>query len=192
MSEVEQGDPKRAVVLAAAEGVFGRYGFQKTSMEAVAKAAGISRPGLYLIFPNKEQLYRATMQGVMERAQLGMEACFADETLSFPERLVAALDALMGPYVETQVARDLAELLENSGPQLGSMFGDYQERARATISDRIEALAPPALLDRGRTAHDVMDLLFSAGLTWKSTARDRDDFRDRVRRAVALIGADPT
>ncbi|MFC3502929.1 TetR/AcrR family transcriptional regulator [Micromonospora krabiensis] len=189
MTEVGHDDPKRAAVLAAAEGVFGRYGFQKTSMEAVAKAAGISRPGLYLIFPNKEQLYRATMQGVMERAQLAMEARFADETLSFPERLVAALDALMGFYVETQVARDLAELLENSGPQLGPMFGDYQERARATITDRIGALAPPALLDR-QSAHDIMDLLFSAGLTWKSTARDRDEFRDRVRRAVSLIFPD--
>ena len=73
-------DPKRAAVLAAAVEVFGRYGFQKTSMEAVAKAAGISRPGLYLMFPNKEQLYRATMQGVMERAQQAMEACFADQT----------------------------------------------------------------------------------------------------------------
>src|ERR1700704_161927 len=105
----EYDDPKRRVVLAAALGVFGRYGFQKTSMEAIAKAAGISRPGLYLLFPNKEQLYRAMMQGVMERGQQAMEACFADETLGFEERMVAALDALLGQYVETQVARDLNE-----------------------------------------------------------------------------------
>jgi AcrR family transcriptional regulator len=76
-------------------------GFQKTSMEAVAKAAGISRPGLYLLFPNKEQLYRATMQGVMERGYQAMDACFADETLSVEEWKVAALDALLGQYVET-------------------------------------------------------------------------------------------
>jgi hypothetical protein len=36
------------------------------------------------------------MQGVMERAQQAMEASFADESLSFEERIVAALDALMG------------------------------------------------------------------------------------------------
>jgi hypothetical protein len=48
----------------------------------------------------------------------------------------------MGQYVETHVARDLSELLENSGPQLGSMFPDYQEKARAP-SDRH--------LDRGLT-----------------------------------------
>ncbi|WP_203882372.1 TetR/AcrR family transcriptional regulator [Planotetraspora kaengkrachanensis] len=186
-SEIEQDDPKRSAVLTAALGLFSRYGFQKTSMEEVAKAAGISRPGLYLLFPNKEQLYRATMQGVMERAQQAMEACFADETLGFEERTVAALDALMGQYVETQVARDLSELLENSGPQLGSMFHDYQEKARATISAQVESLTPPGVLTAGLSADDVMDLLFSAALTWKQTSADRAEFRDRVGRAVRLI-----
>ncbi|GAB2809603.1 TetR/AcrR family transcriptional regulator [Actinoallomurus bryophytorum] len=180
-------DPKRAAVLAAAVEVFGRYGFQKTSMETVAKSAGISRPGLYLLFPNKEQLYRATMQGVMERAQQAMEACFADQTRSPQERVVAALDALMGPYVETQVARDLGELLANSGPQLGSMFHDYQERARATISARLQTLTPPGVLTDELGADDVMDILFSAALTWKQTAATRAEFGDRVRRAVQMI-----
>ncbi|MER7892747.1 TetR/AcrR family transcriptional regulator [Micromonospora sp. NPDC094482] len=186
-ADVEHDDPKRTAVLDAAVGVFGRYGFQKTSMEAVAKAAGISRPGLYLLFANKEQLYRATMQGVMERAQQGMEARFADETLSFEERIVAGLDALMGQYIDTQLARDLNELLENSEPQLGSMFHDYQERARATLSAHIDALAPPGLLDGELRADDVMDVLFAAALTWKSTSATRDEFRDRIRRALGLI-----
>jgi AcrR family transcriptional regulator len=180
-------DPKRSVVLAAALGLFGRYGFQKTSMGEVAKASGISRPALYLLFPNKEQLYRVTMQGVMERGQQAMEACFADETLSFEERTVAALDALLGQYVETQVARDLSELLENSGPQLGSMFHDYQEKARATISAQVDSLAPPGVLTEDLGADDVMDVLFSAAVTWKQTAATRAEFRDRIRRAVRLV-----
>ncbi|MFD0735638.1 TetR/AcrR family transcriptional regulator [Planotetraspora mira] len=186
-SEMENDDPKRGAVLTAALGLFGRYGFQKTSMEEVAKAAGISRPGLYLLFPNKEQLYRATMQGVMERAQQAMEVSFADESLGFEERIVTALDALMGQYVETQVARDLSELLENSEPQLGSMFHDYQEKARATISAQVGSLAPPGVLTGDLGADDVMDVLFSAALTWKQTAATRAEFRDRTRRAVRLI-----
>jgi AcrR family transcriptional regulator len=183
----EYDDPKRSAVLVAALGVFGRYGFQKTSMEAVAKASAISRPGLYLLFPNKEQLYRATMQGVMERGQQAMEACFADETLSFEERMVAALDALMGQYVETQLARDVNALLENSGPQLGSMFHDYQEKARATISAQLDSLAPPGVVTEDLGADDVMDVLFSATVTMRQTAATRAEFRDRIRRAVRLV-----
>ncbi|MET8121592.1 TetR/AcrR family transcriptional regulator [Micromonospora sp. NPDC005189] len=180
-------NPKRAAVLAGAVGVFGRYGFQKTSMEAVAKVAGISRPGLYLMFPNKEQLYRATMQSILERAQRAMEARLADQSLSFDERIVAGLDALMGPYIDSPAARDLNELLENSGSQLGSMLHDYQERARATLSAHIAAFAPPGLLEADLTADDVMELLLSAALTWKSTSSTRDQFRDRICRSLRLI-----
>ncbi|MFC6085117.1 TetR/AcrR family transcriptional regulator [Sphaerisporangium aureirubrum] len=187
MSIPETAAPRRDAVLAAALAVFGRYGFQKTSMEAVAKAAGISRPGLYLLFPGKEELYRATMRGVMEQGQRAMEACFADEALRFEERVVAGLDALAGQYVESQMAKDLGELLENSGPQLGSMFHDYQEKARATISARIAALAPPGVLTGEVAADDVMDVLFSAAMTWKQTSATRAEFRDRIRTAVRLI-----
>jgi AcrR family transcriptional regulator len=156
-------------------------------MGEVAKASGISRPGLYLLFPNKEKLYRVAMQGVMERGQQAMEACFADETLGFEQRMVAALDALMGQYVETQVTRDLNELLENSGLQLGSMFHDYQEKARATISAQLDSLAPPGVLTEDLDADDVMDVLFSAAVTWKQTAATRAEFRDRIRRGVRLV-----
>lgn len=188
-SDQEHDDPKQRAVLTAALGLFGRYGFRKTSMEEVARAAGISRPALYLRFPNKEQLYRETMQGVMEAAQQSMEEGLADPATGsdFEARLVAALDALMGPYIGSEVARDLGELLENSGPQLGSMFGDYQVRARATLSTAIASLAPPGLLDQELTAYDVMDLLFSAALTWKQTAATREEFRERVGRAVRMI-----
>jgi hypothetical protein len=67
------------------------------------------------------------------------------------------------------------------------MFHDYQERARATISAQLEALTPPGVLTADLGADDVMDILFSAALTWKQTTATRAEFRDRVRRAVQLI-----
>jgi hypothetical protein len=93
----------------------------------------------------------------------------------------------MGQYVETQVARNLSELLENSGPQLGSMFHDYQEKARATISAEVDSLAPPGVLTEELGADDVMDILFCAAVTWKETAATRAEFRDRIRCAVRLV-----
>ena len=43
-------DTRQEAVLEAAVGVFARYGFRKTSMDEVARAAGVSRQGLYLQF----------------------------------------------------------------------------------------------------------------------------------------------
>ena len=49
---------KREVVFEAAADVFAQYGFRRTSMNDIAQAAGISRPALYLMFDNKEDLFR--------------------------------------------------------------------------------------------------------------------------------------
>ena len=127
------------------------------------------------------------MRALMERAQQGLEIAFADETRSFEDRVVTGLDALMGPYVGSEVARDLGELLENSEPQLGSMFGDYQDKAKRTLSAQIDRLAPAGVLTEELSADSVTDVLFSATLTWKQTAATRSEFRDRVRRAVRLL-----
>src|SRR5258708_23382447 len=55
--EAEPADARQAAVLEAAVGVFARYGYRKTSMDEVARAAGVSRQGLYLQFANKEELF---------------------------------------------------------------------------------------------------------------------------------------
>ena len=57
---------RRLRVLDAAIGTFSRYGFRKTSMDEVARAAEISRQGLYLYFRNKDDLFREAMQKLLD------------------------------------------------------------------------------------------------------------------------------
>lgn len=54
-----QPDRKIALILDAALPVFVRFGFRKTSMADIARAAAISRASLYLSFSSKEELFRA-------------------------------------------------------------------------------------------------------------------------------------
>lgn len=54
-----QNEQKIAQILDAALPVFVRFGFRKTSMADIARAAGISRASLYLSFSSKEELFRA-------------------------------------------------------------------------------------------------------------------------------------
>ncbi|MDU8911098.1 helix-turn-helix domain-containing protein [Aestuariicoccus sp. MJ-SS9] len=52
-------DPKRAAILHAAFEVFLTYGVRRSSMEDIARKAGMSRPALYLHFRNKDDIFRA-------------------------------------------------------------------------------------------------------------------------------------
>lgn len=54
-----QADHKMMHILDAALPVFVRFGFRKTSMADIARAAAISRASLYLSFKSKEELFRA-------------------------------------------------------------------------------------------------------------------------------------
>lgn len=75
---------KRALIAEAALQTFANYGFQRTSMEDIARAAGVSRPALYQVFSNKADIFRALLEeglaGCLEEMerQLSMPGLMAD------------------------------------------------------------------------------------------------------------------
>lgn len=82
---------RQAQILEAAEDHFRRYGFARTSMGDVAKAAKVSRAALYLAFPGKEDLFAVVIDRMAQRAfqRIRSEA----ETLgTFAEKLAVACD----------------------------------------------------------------------------------------------------
>ena len=59
---------KRDAVYDAASVVFAQYGFRRTTMNDIAKSAGISRPALYLMFENKEALFQGLAAHRLDQA----------------------------------------------------------------------------------------------------------------------------
>jgi TetR/AcrR family transcriptional regulator of autoinduction and epiphytic fitness len=76
---------KKDAILAAASLVFIKYGFEATSMDLVAQAAGAARRTLYNQFPDgKEQLFRAVAER-MWRAFPVMDIATDEAALADPE-----------------------------------------------------------------------------------------------------------
>jgi AcrR family transcriptional regulator len=93
---------RRPLVLDAALGLFLERGFDKTSMEAIAEAAGVTKPVVYACFPGKAELFEALLRREEERV-LGeiQEALSAAGDLGDPEEvlvegLTAFLSAIAG------------------------------------------------------------------------------------------------
>ncbi|MFB4373722.1 helix-turn-helix domain-containing protein [Agrobacterium sp. CR_3] len=55
-------------ILRAAESVFVRYGFARTTMGDIAKAAGMSRPALYIQFQDKEAIFSRVIENMDAQA----------------------------------------------------------------------------------------------------------------------------
>ena len=85
---------RKEQILAAATRAFARAGFAATSLDDVAREAGISRVILYRHFESKVDLYRA----VLERAQRLVEAACAP---SFTDATIDALLAVAADHPES-------------------------------------------------------------------------------------------
>jgi AcrR family transcriptional regulator len=64
MPPSERSRPQQ--VIHAAIDVFLRYGYARATMADIAKAAGLTRPTLYLSFPDKESIFRAVIETMVE------------------------------------------------------------------------------------------------------------------------------
>ena len=70
---------RQAHVLETALTVFARHGFSKTSIEDIAKAAGISRQGIYLYFKNKDEIFSASIQKALDDGLQAANKVFDDD-----------------------------------------------------------------------------------------------------------------
>ena len=68
-------------------------------MDEVARAAGVSRQGLYLQFANKEDLFLRTLQHSLNSRLLAAEAAISRPEANLEIRLVGACDAWYGQFV---------------------------------------------------------------------------------------------
>jgi AcrR family transcriptional regulator len=179
-------------VLAAALGVFGRYGFRKTSMDEVARAAGISRQGLYLYFASKEALFRAAVYQELDTALADASRGLDEEGAALDQRVVAALDAWLGRYVGSMLASDISGLLQNPAVQIEDMV----DAAIAAFDARLAAAIAAATAETDRQRLDVTPEEIAAalhtvgqGARYLSSARgeSRAEFVARLTPAVRLV-----
>jgi AcrR family transcriptional regulator len=91
-------EERKKDILDAALHCFLNFGYSKTSMDDVAKKAGISRPLIYLKFKNKEDLLIGLFDHIME-GPLAEAAEIPKSQLSKKEKLQKLVEVLkIGPW----------------------------------------------------------------------------------------------
>lgn len=182
-------DERRTALLQAAIAVFARYGYRKASMDEVARAAGLSRQGLYLHFPTKEALFRELVELLLERSLGAAQAALADKTRPLEERLVGAFDAMYGHYVESLGATPhLAELFETSARLVGPLIKQQECSFRRAVTDLLLRSGPSRLwAGVGLSAADLAETLEAVAYGLKHRISSRADYLARIGRAVRLV-----
>jgi AcrR family transcriptional regulator len=122
--------------LDAAVAVFARYGFRKTSMDEVARAAGVSRQGLYLQFANKEELFRKALEHSLSNQLSAAVAALSRSQDGLEQRLIAACDAWSGRFVGS-LGADAADLMCASTSLAGATLTHYEAQFEQAVTRAI-------------------------------------------------------
>lgn len=173
---------KTEQVLAAARDVFARYGYRRTTMADLARAAGMSRPALYLLFANKEAIFRALADAQMRGALARAEAA-----LALPGPLAEVIEAAI-------LAKDLelfrllaasphgAEILAESSALTADLHATLEADFAAALARRLAAAGV-------QRSEATARMLAAAATGLKHAARDEARYRADVACLAGVVAA---
>jgi AcrR family transcriptional regulator len=114
------------------------HGFNETTIAAIVKAAGVSRPTLYVHFANKEACFAAAYEASFEYVRASMLAA-AVRTEEWTERVRAGLAGLLAEFVADP---DLARFFLTSPAGAGDEIAERHHEAMGNIVSALTAEAP--------------------------------------------------
>ena len=148
-------------------------------MDDIAKAARISRPGLYFLFESKPVLFREAVVRGLDRDLDLIAQELSNAELPLAERLIAAFDRWAGSYVGP-LADDLSALINTDPALLGSILDDAPRRFAELIGAAVSQTHPRDGAARTQT-------LISASIGIKHQVSTRDSYLEHLAVAVELL-----
>lgn len=170
---------KAARAVAAAAEVFLRYGYARTTMGDIAKAAGMSRPSLYLLFPGKESAFTAATAFMSRQRLVEIEEAVRALT-GLEQKLACACDMLLtGVFELQQRAPDARDMDDLSFPAVRDVYQLFVDFFAGLLAQSGESLhAKPEEIARA--------LIYGArGL--RDLAGSEESYRAMIRLHVALL-----
>jgi AcrR family transcriptional regulator len=127
---------KKAKILSTASAVFGRFGYDKTTLEDIGKACGLNKASLYYYFKNKEEIF---VQVVMTETEEFIK------NLQSETQEIEGVQAKIKHYLSERIRRykeviNVAQLSIDSLKKVEPMFDQLYRKVKAEEIKFIEYL----------------------------------------------------
>ena len=154
-----KSEEKADAIREAAASLFLTEGMSKTSMDAVAQAAGVSKQTVYSHFNSKDDLFRACVATKVH--MYGLDAAHCDPALPVDEALcrvgVQFMTLLSDPEVVQMFRLIIAEA--TAFPRVAGMFYETGPRATVEYVSRLFAHYLKGGADEGKAAQAAKEFL---------------------------------
>ena len=152
-------------------------------MEEVARAAHISRPGLYFLFASKEDLFRAAVSRALEGDVASVERILGESDRLIHDRLLDSFDQWAGRYIGP-MTRDVSAIIEENPELLGDIVESFPQRFANLISN---ALVVQATRLGQRSPEELSQTMISTAIGIKYQVSNREEYLERLAVAIDLL-----
>jgi AcrR family transcriptional regulator len=183
---------RRELIVEAAGRLFGERGYEGTPLEAVAAAAGVTKPVLYRHFDSKPDLYLALL--ARHRDDLPSFGDAIPDEGSQRERLRAVLEIWLA-YVEAHsYAWKMLFRDTGGGPEIHAFRQEVHARARDVLAGMIRSLSDGRIPAREvEPLAELMSMGMASLVLWwmENPDTSRGAMVDAMTRVwVGLLGSD--
>jgi AcrR family transcriptional regulator len=173
---------RRARIVEGAMQAFVRFGYRRATMADIAAAAGISRPLLYTVFPNKAAVFRALAGMLLADAADAAEAAWPADAAVATGLAAAILAKDLAIHRLLAKTPHAAEILAETVALTDDLHQASATRFRALTAARLRAAGDPAADDTARLIANAADGLKHADVNEATYIAD-------VGRLARLIAA---
>jgi AcrR family transcriptional regulator len=187
IQEPSAEDVRRVRILDGARRAFLAYGFQRTTMDDIARAAEISRPALYLMFRNKTDIYRALAAGHTEEMVAAARTALSGEG-ALSERLEKSFDCILTMAAEIEASPHGHELLDMKNSLAGEIIVEWRGRMVELVAAAIEReMARAGKAASAASPHMLAEMLLDAMEGMKTRQLALDDQRETTRAFIRVV-----
>lgn len=182
---------RRQQIIVAAKRVFSDKGFNKATMEDIAKEAELSPGTLYLYFKNKEELYASLSLRILQYLHIRVSHV-NKEGLEPVAKLDALMEAMYDVYdfdpliIINMFHLQSSETLKNLSNELLDEIKELSRKSIGAIATIFqEGINAGAFLDRHPTAlADIFWSLFSGVVLWEASKKIVDAKKDYLKETL--------
>lgn len=190
---------RRQQIIVAAKRVFSEKGFNKATMEDIAKEAELSPGTLYLYFKNKEELYASLSLRILQYLHIRVTHVNKEASFSPEKKLKALMEAMYDVYdfdpliIINMFHLQSSETLKNLSDTLLEEIKDLSQRSIGAIAKIFEeGIAAGIFVDRHPVAlADIFWSMFSGVVLWEASKKiisaDKDYLKSTLATAFELF-----
>ncbi len=190
---------RRQQIIVAAKRVFCEKGFNRATMEDIAKEAELSPGTLYLYFKNKDELYASLSLRILQYLIIRLEHVNSNSELNAEERVDALVEAMFDVYdFDPLIIINLfhlqsSETLKNLSEEMLGEIENLSRKSLSAIADVFrKGIDEKIVLDRHPYAlADIFWAMFSGVILWESSKKiindDKDYLKDTLRAAFEIF-----